>query len=115
MRESGFTLTMTPHSGGRRRSWELRGWRLNLLRVSAVLIVLVVVAAVVVLALGMEGRARARRLSRRVEVLGDSLRTYADLDSRLDSIEQELARIREVRERIENLAGVATPAGADTL
>lgn len=115
MRQSGFTVTVTPHSGARRRSWELRGWRLVLLRVSVVLLALLVIAAAVVLALGMEGRARARRLSGRVEVLSDSLKTYADLDARLDSIERELARIREIRDRIENLAGVATPAGADTL
>ncbi len=115
MDNRGFTLTITPHGGGRRRSWSLRGWRLQLIRACLVMAALLVVAAAVVLALGMGGRARAGNLEGRVEVLQDSLALYSDLQARLDSIESELARIREIRGRIENLAGVATPVGADTL
>jgi hypothetical protein len=115
MTHRGFTLTMTPHGGGRRRSWSLRGWRLHLLRAGLVLAALLVVAGAVVLAVGMGGVARADRLEDRVATLRDSLALYSDLATRLDSIESELARIREIRGRIENLAGVATPPGADTL
>jgi len=115
MMDRGYTLTLTPHGGGRRRIWSLRGWRLGLLRAGLVLAALLVVAAAVVLAVGMGGTARAGRLQERVETLRDSLGLYSELEARLDSIESELARIREIRGRIENLSGVATPPGADTL
>lgn len=115
MMDRGFTLTLTPHGGGRRRIWSLGGWRLGLLRTGLVLAALLVAAAVVVLALGLGSTARAGRLQDRVETLRDSLARYSELEARLDWIENELARIREIRGRIENLAGVATPPGADTL
>ena len=113
--DRGFTFTVTPHGGGRRRSWSLRGWRLGLLRAGLVLAALLVVGAAVVLVVGLGGTARAEKLQERVDTLRDSLALYAGLEARLDSIESELARIREIRGRIENLAGVATPPGADTL
>lgn len=111
----GFTLTITPHGGGKRRSWSLQGGRLLLLRVSLVLAALIVLAAAATLAVGLSGMARAGTLQQRVAALQDSLAAFEDMAARLDSIELELEQIREIRSRIENLAGVTAPASADTL
>jgi len=108
--EKGFTAYFVSHDGKTHHRFEIRGWKLHMARALLALAVLVVSAATVITALGLLQAGEMDRLRAENALLEDSLRVRGLLESRIAAVESDLARMREDRQIIENMAGIIAPA-----
>lgn len=114
MSEKGFTATFTSHSGKTHRRYDISGWKLQMIRILFVVFIVVTLSSVIIVAFGLFRAGETGRLREEVFGLQDSLMTRRNMEMRLEIIEEELERIREFRQRIENVAGLLPPE-ADSL
>lgn len=106
----GFTIAVIPHSAhGKRRELRVSGAGAPLFRAAVVLVAIAVVASVYISVSGVVGQSRQAVLGRQIESLKDSLARAADINTRLESIEEQLEEIRATRRVIENLATQGAP------
>jgi hypothetical protein len=112
--DKGFTAYFVSYSGKTHHRFEISGWKLHTARAILALAVLLLSAAVVITALGLLQSSELERLRTENARLEDSLSVRGFLEARLVAVEADLARIREDRLIIENMAGIITPVTDST-
>lgn len=110
----GFTFIVVPHHGGLGKQLEVRGKGLVLFMIALILILALATGAGWVTISGLTRRGRVAQLEDRILQLEDSLQVVVEYQRKLETIEAELADLREARQRIENILCLASGEQPDS-